>query len=107
MRVIDWGSSLFFSFFFTPSSLPPPQDNCVKVNITSYESLMEHACNAMSKNYPIVLPFPAFNEILRNAVDSVGAFSLLNPDWKAVAETEGIPIPDAPTFGADKYGIYG
>ena len=68
---------------------------------------MEHACNAMSKNYPIVLPFPAFSEMLRNAVDSIGAFSLLNPEWAKIADAEGVPIPEPPEFGADKYGIYG
>jgi len=30
-------------------------DNCVKKNITSFDALNAHACNAASKNYPIVV----------------------------------------------------
>jgi hypothetical protein len=84
-------------------------DNCVKVNISSYEALMEHACNAMSKNYPIVVPFPQFTMVMKDAVDSIGAFSLLNPEWAALAEKEGQPVPSPPASAQqpDKFGIYG
>lgn len=65
---------------------------------------MEHACNAMSKNYPIVIPFPAFNSFLKDAVDSIGAYSLLNPEWAAISEEQGIPIPTPAAFPTNKYG---
>ena len=71
-------------------------DNCVKVNITSYDALMVHACNQMSKNYPIVVPFPQFHLTLKDAVDTIGAYSLLNPEWAKLAEKEGQPVPSPP-----------
>ena len=57
-------------------------DNCVAVNISSYEALTEHACNAMSKNYPIIVPFPAFHHVLRDALDAIGAYALANEGWR-------------------------
>lgn len=83
--------------------------NCVATNISSYEALMEHACNAMSKNYPIVVPFPAFTMTLKDAVDSIGAFSLQNPEWAKIAEKEGMPVPSPPASASepDKFGIFG
>ena len=68
---------------------------------------MEHACNAMSKNYPIKIPFPAFDAFLKDAIDSIGAYSLQNPEWAAVADKEGIPIPTPSVFPTTKFGIYG
>ena len=84
-------------------------DNCVKTNITSYEALMEHACNAMSKNYPIVVPFPQFHMTMKDAIDTIGAFSLQNPEWAKIADKEGIPVPSPPpsALQADKFGIFG
>jgi hypothetical protein len=47
---------------------------------------------------------------LRDAIDSIGAFSLLNPEWKARAPAEGTPIvkaADFEQFKSAKYGING
>lgn len=71
-------------------------DACIATNISSYEALNVHACNAASKNYPSFVPITVFKEVLRDAIDSIGAFSLLNPAWKAVAETEGVKVTPAP-----------
>ena len=79
-------------------------DNCVKTNISSYDALVVHACNAMSKNYPIIVPFPSFSQVLRDAIDSIGAFSRQNPEWDKVADKEGIPVPTPPPPTEDKHG---
>ena len=74
-------------------------NKCVRLNISSYESLTEHACNTMSKNYPIIVPFPAFHHVLRDALDAIGAFSLTNEDWRAellASGEEGPPVPIKP-----------
>jgi hypothetical protein len=76
-------------------------EHCIKTNISSYDALSVHACNAASKNYPLVVPFPHFNNVLRDAVDSIGAFSLLNPAWAAVAEAQGIPVAPPPPVRAE------
>lgn len=75
----------------------------VVTNISSYEALTEHACNAMSKNYPIIVPFPAFHHVLRDALDAIGAFSLTNDAWAAIAQVgvhetaPGVhPVPEQP-----------
>ena len=39
----------------------------------------------MSKNYPIIVPFPAFHHVLRDALDAIGAFSLTNAAWEQLA----------------------
>ncbi len=82
-------------------------EHCTATNISSYDALNTHACNAASKNYPSVVPMDQFKEILRDAIDSIGAFSLLNPEWKAVADTEGVAVTPAPTAASDRYGING
>jgi hypothetical protein len=71
-------------------------DHCVALNISSYEALTEHACNAMSKNYPIIVPFPAFDHILADALDAIGAFALANDAWMALAPEQGQPLPPPP-----------
>ena len=65
----------------------------MRINISSYEALTEHACNAMSKNYPIIVSPSQFDQVLRDAADSIGAFSMLNPEWAAMVDREGIPVP--------------
>ena len=64
-------------------------DNCVATNITSFDALNVHACNAASKNYPIVVSIAELNVVLKNAIDAIAAYSLDNPQWKAVAAANG------------------
>ena len=69
----------------------------MRINISSYEALTEHACNAMSKNYPILLNMDQFDQVLRDAADAIGAYSQLNPAWAArVAAGDGVPVPPRP-----------
>ena len=83
-------------------------EHCIQTNISSYDALNVHACNAASKNYPTVVPIVQFKAILRDAIDSIGAFSLLNPAWKALAPTEGIAVTPAPKVKKDdEHGING
>lgn len=67
---------------------------CAAVNISSIDALNEHACNAASKNYPVVLgeeEVRGLRGILRDAVDIIAAFSLQNPAWKAIVDAQGLP----------------
>jgi hypothetical protein len=73
-------------------------ENCVATNISSYDALNYHACNAASKNYPIVVDLPQLNQVLRDAVDSIGAYSLRNKAWKAIVEAQGIAKPSPPPW---------
>lgn len=76
-------------------------NNCIAKNVSSYEGLLYHACNGASKSYPIVINPEQIRYILRDAVDTIGAFSLGNPQWKPIAEKEGIPIPPRPSYITD------
>jgi hypothetical protein len=69
-------------------------DECIATNISSYEALTQSYCQWASKTYPIIVPRRQFGETLRDALDAIGAFSLLNPAWKAMAEARGLPPPD-------------
>lgn len=82
-------------------------EHCIATNISSYDALNTHACNAASKNYPTVVPLQQFQWILKDAIDSIGAFSLLNPEWKSLAPTQGISVTPAPPIRKDEHGING
>jgi hypothetical protein len=73
-------------------------ENCVARNITSYDALNYHACNAASKNYPIVVDEKEISAILRNAVDTIGAYSRKNPQWEAEFVKNGYEEPVAPSW---------
>ena len=73
-------------------------ENCIAVNITSYDALNYHACNAASKNYPIVIEEDETRNTLRDAVDVIGAYSLKNPAWKAEFTDKKYPAPSPPSW---------
>jgi hypothetical protein len=52
--------------------------------------------------YPIVVPFPDLTNALRDALDSIAAFSLKNPEWAVKADFEGIPVPPPPRQAIEK-----
>jgi hypothetical protein len=56
----------------------------------------------MSKNYPILLHMDQMTQVLADALDAIGAYSLHNPAWAAVAGEAGRPVPPPPPadFGA-------
>ena len=72
-------------------------DNCVAMNISSYDALNYHACNAASKNYPIVVNEVQLRATLRDAVDTTGAFSRKNALW-ADGPGRDVPLPPAPEW---------
>ncbi len=76
-------------------------DNCVSTNISSYDALNVHACNAASKNYPIVVDRKELFGVMRDAVDTIGAYSLKNKEWKAFVDAQGIPKPSPPPWITD------
>ena len=73
-------------------------NNCIAVNISSYDALNHHACNAASKNYPIVVTASQVNAALVDAVDTIGAFSLKNPLWKDEFDAKGYAKPEPPPW---------
>jgi hypothetical protein len=77
-------------------------ENCIAVNITSYDALNFHACNAASKNYPIVIEEDETRNTLRDAVDVIGAFSLKNPAWKAEFTEKKYPAPSPPSWAVNE-----
>jgi hypothetical protein len=77
-------------------------ENCIAVNITSYDALNFHACNAASKNYPIVIEEDETRNTLRDAVDVIGAFSLKNPAWKAEFTEKKHPAPSPPSWAVNE-----
>ena len=80
-------------------------NNCIAVNISSYDALNYHACNAASKNYPIVVSAPQINAALADAIDTIGAFSLKNDRWRDEFEAKGYAMPEKPEWvTAEKKG---
>jgi hypothetical protein len=41
-----------------------------------------------SKNYPVIVPLLEASLAIRDAIDTIGAYSRLNPEWNAVADQE-------------------
>ena len=78
-----------------PHSLLPPHILPVHTHpppFPQFDALNEHACNAASKNYPIVVDLKLLKVALEDAIDTIGAYSHLNPAW--VAEREKLATPD-------------
>ncbi len=71
-------------------------NTCTARNISSYDALREHACNAASKNYPIVVNMRDLDVVLRDAADIIGAFAQRNAAWKHIADAAGIEPPQPP-----------
>lgn len=68
------------------------KDNCLKTNISSYDANTMHACNSASKYHPVIVPIDTFRQVLKDAVDAIGAYSPQNPAWQAAlakAKQEG------------------
>lgn len=80
--------------YLPPCSISHPcryyHENCVKVNISSYDALTAHACNQGAKLQPVIVDAVQFADSLWHAADAIGAFSLLNPDWEQVAKEGNI-----------------
>jgi hypothetical protein len=73
-------------------------------DVNAYET-----CFMASRTFPSVVSKYRVQLQLRDAVDSVGSFSLKNPDWASIAEKEGVPVPPKPDSlpDVDKFGING
>jgi hypothetical protein len=67
--------------------------DCIATNISSVDAFLQRWCNQASKTHPIVVPVRVLARHLTDAVDAIGAFSLLNPAWKALADAAGLPPP--------------
>jgi len=66
---------------------------CVKTNLTAFEATREFACNYASKTHPVLADIELFGVALRNAVESIGAFSGLNAAWARIAPAASAPRP--------------
>lgn len=55
---------------------------CTKRNISSFDALLEHVCWSAHMTMPIVVPLEIFKRTLFDAIDTIGAFSLLHPEWE-------------------------
>ena len=75
-------------------AMPQFHEECIATNVSSYEALTQSYCQWAAKTYPIIVPARQLREALRDALDAIGAFSLLNPAWKAIAEERQLPPPD-------------
>ena len=74
---------------------------CVATNMSAYDALLYHACNAASKNYPIVINMVQLKQVLREAIDTIGAYSTRNPAWKNIVDNEHIEPPPPPPWITD------
>ena len=68
-------------------------EDCVARNASSYDAQLIRWCNTVSKHSPMVVPLRVLRRTLDDAVDAIGAYSLLNPEWKALADAAGLPPP--------------
>lgn len=78
-----------------PAFMASPEfaKECISTNISSTDAFLTRWCNQASKTHPIVVPLRVLRRHLDDAVDAIGAYSLLNPVWKAEAEKLGLPPP--------------
>ena len=82
-------------------------EQCESKNLTGYDSATLPFCTQALAAHPLVVNIPELKVLLRDAVDCASSFSLKNPEWAALAETEGLPVrppPVKPPGQADKYG---
>jgi Glycosyltransferase 61 len=71
---------------------------CIYNNISSYDALVRQHCNQGSKSYPTVIPIRTFKRSLEDAIDAIGAYSLLNKEWHDYVESQQIPRPEYLSF---------
>jgi hypothetical protein len=82
----EGAASLMYSRYF--------HENCVAVNISSYDATSVHACTSAHKSHPVIVAdLPAYRDAVTDAIDSIGAFSLLNPDWAEAAKAAKVRPP--------------
>lgn len=74
---------------------------CVASNMSAYDALLYHACNAASKNYPIVINMVQLKQVIREAIDTIGAYSTRNPAWNKIVQANNIPLPSPPAWIKD------
>ena len=73
-------------------------EGCVAANMSSVDSLLHHRCNSVSKHLPIYVHPDRLRETLREAIDIIAAFSVLNDAWKPELEgLQGISRTKTPT----------
>jgi hypothetical protein len=82
---------------------------CLSQNVSMTDVNAYETCFMASRTFPSVVSKYRVQLQLRDAVDSVGSFSLKNPDWASIAEKEGVPVPPKPDSlpDVDKFGING
>ena len=66
---------------------------CIETNMSSTDAFLHRWCNQASKTHPIVVPLRVLRRQLTDAVDAIGAYSLLNPEWKKLADEAKLPPP--------------
>jgi hypothetical protein len=79
---------------------------CVATNISGYEMILAPHCNWASKTLGIIVPKRQFGETLRDALDAIGAYTLLNAAWteRVGVHGEGLPLPGYDTDDGDGEG---
>lgn len=84
-----------FSHLMGPALMASPEfrRDCIAANISSTDAFLARWCNQASKTHPIIVPTRVLSRQLTDAVDAIGAYSLLNPAWKKLAEAAGLPPP--------------
>lgn len=73
--------------------LPEFRRDCTARNISAVDATTVRYCNWASKTHPIVVPVRALRRALDDAVDLIGAYSLTNPEWEAIAVAAALPPP--------------
>jgi len=83
----------------------PYWEQCESRNITGYDSAVVPQCVSANLAHPLTVNIPEFDTLMRDAVDCAACFSLVNPEWAALADAQGMPVPPPPEKeGQDKYG---
>jgi len=82
---------------------------CLSQNLSITDVNAYETCFKASLTFPSVVSKYRIQLQLRDAVDSVGSFSLKNPEWASIADKEGVPVPPKPDSlpEVDKFGING
>ena len=66
---------------------------CGALNVTGFDALSINACRQAALASPVVVDIARLAPLVADALEEIGAFSMLNPAWKEEAARVGVAAP--------------
>jgi hypothetical protein len=73
---------------------------CGALNVSGFDALTLNACRQASLASPVLVDIARFAPLVADALEAIGAFSLMNPEWKAEAARAGVAAPSMDEYTA-------